>query len=207
MPATLDHLLLGHRDLDAAVDDLYLRTGVRAVFGGVHPGLGTQNALARLGERVFLEAIAPAPALPLGALARELAKREVPGLVMWAARTHDAAAVGERAQAVGFTATLVEGHRARPGGGLVRWRNCFVTGHGGGTLVPFFIEWADDYHPAEDAPPGLVLSAFSIETPEPARLRAVLSALDVKVSVRKARRDRLRAVLETPQGRVALTGP
>jgi hypothetical protein len=207
VPATLDHLLWGHRDLDAAVDDLMRRSGVRALFGGVHPELGTQNALARIAERVFLEVIAPAPALPAGGLARELARRETPGLVMWAVRTPDADAVAEHAKAVALTTTLVEGHRARPGGGIVRWRNVFVSGHGAGTLVPFFIEWADDYHPAEDAPPGLVLTSFSIETPDPARLRAIFSALDVKVSVRKARRDRLLATLDTPQGRLVLAGP
>jgi hypothetical protein len=205
--ATLDHLLWGHRDLDEAVDELSRRSGVRALFGGVHPELGTQNALARIEERVFLEVIAPAPALPAGALARELARRETPALVMWAVRTPDAAAVAERAKAVSLAATVVDGHRARPGGGIVRWRNVFVSGHGGGTLVPFFIEWDDGYHPAEDAPPGLMLTSFSIETPDPARLRSIFSALDVKASVRKARRDRLRAVLDTPQGRLVLTGP
>jgi hypothetical protein len=61
VPATLDHLLWGHRDLDEAVDELSRRSGVRAVFAGVHPELGTQNALARIDERVFLEVIAPAP--------------------------------------------------------------------------------------------------------------------------------------------------
>ena len=54
MSATLDHLLWGCRDLDAAVADLYERSGVRAAFGGVHPELGTQNALARLDDGVFL---------------------------------------------------------------------------------------------------------------------------------------------------------
>jgi hypothetical protein len=204
---TLDHLLFGSRDLDAAVADLYARSGVEAVFGGHHPELGTQNALARLGDRRFLEVIAPAPALPAGGLARELAKRAEPGLVMWAARTDDAAALAARAQAVNLKATVVEGHRAKPGGGIVRWRNTFVSGHGAGTLVPFFIEWDDDYHPAEDAPPGLALESFTIETPDPARLRAIFSALDVKASVRKGRRDRLRAALETPRGPVVLTGP
>ena len=207
MPGTLDHLLFGGRDLDAAVADLYERSGVEAVFGGHHPELGTQNALARIGERRFLEVIAPAPALPAGGLARELAKRFEPGLVMWAARTEEAAALAARAKAVGLKATVVDGHRARPGGGIVRWRNTFVSGHGAGTLVPFFIEWDDDYHPAEDAPPGLALESFTIETPDPARLRAIFSALDVKASVRKGRRDRLRAMLESPRGPVVLTGP
>jgi len=205
--ATLDHLLWGCRDLDVAIADLYERSGVRAVFGGLHPELGTQNAIARLDTRVFLEVIAPAPALPAGGLARQLAQLPEPTLVMWAARTPDAAAAAVRAKAAGFGATVVEGHRARPGGGLVRWKNLFVTGHGAGTLVPFFIEWDDDYHPSQDATPGLALVSFSIETPEPERLRAVLAALGVKVSVRKGRRDRLRAALDTPRGRVVLTGP
>lgn len=207
MPGTLDHLLWGCRDLDAAVADLYERTGVHAAFGGHHPELGTQNALARLGERRFLEIIAPAPALPAGGLARELAKRLEPALVMWAARTDDADALAARAKAVHFDATVVSGHRARPNGGDVRWRNVFVAGHGAGTLVPFFVEWDDESHPSADAPPGLELASFTIETPDPARLRAIFSALDVKASVHKGRRDRLRAVLDTPRGQQILTGP
>jgi hypothetical protein len=180
---------------------------VRAVFAGHHPELGTQNAVARLCEHVFLEVIAPAPALPAGGLARQLAQLAEPTLIMWAARTTDAAATAARAKSVGLSATTVAGHRARPGGGTVRWTNVFVTEHGAGTLVPFFIEWEGPDHPAGDAPPGLALVSFSIETPEPERLRAILAALDVGVSVRKGRRDRLRAVLDTPRGRVVLSGP
>jgi hypothetical protein len=207
LAATLDHLLWGSRDLDAAVADLYERSGVQAAFGGHHPELGTQNALARLGDHTFLEVLAPTPALPGGGLARELAKMPEPSLVMWAARTEDAHAIVARAKTVGLTPTLVEGHRARPGGGLVRWTNVFVGGHGAGTLVPFFIQWDDGYHPAEDATPGLVLTGFSIDATDPGRLRAVLSALEVKVSVRKARRDRLRAAIDSPRGPIVLTGP
>ena len=52
MPATLDHLLWGCRDLDAGIADLYERSGVQATFGGHHPELGTQNALARLEPKI-----------------------------------------------------------------------------------------------------------------------------------------------------------
>jgi hypothetical protein len=205
--ATLDHLLWGSRDLDGAVADLYERSGVRAAFGGHHPELGTQNALARLDDHTFLEIIAPAPALPAGGLARQLAGLTVPTMLMWAARTDDAAAVAARAKSLGFSATAANGHRARPGGGTVRWTNVFVGDHGAGTLVPFFIEWENGYHPAEDATPGLAMTSFSIETSEPARLRAILAALDVKASVRKGRHDRLRLALDTPRGPLVLSGP
>lgn len=205
MPATLDHLLWGHRDLDAAVADLQARSGVQAAFGGLHPEIGTQNALARLAPDAYLEVLAPAPALPAGALARQLAKLESPQLVMWAARTRDVDASADRARRAGYTAAVVDGHRARPGGGDVRWRSLFVSGHGAGTLVPFLIEWEGDYHPSTDVPPGLALASFVIEAADADGLRKILAKLDVKVAVRKARRDRMRAMLDTPRGRVVLT--
>jgi len=205
--ATLDHLVWGGRDLAAAVDELERRTGVRAASGGRHPDLGTHNALARLGKRAFLEVLAPDPTLPAGALTRRLDAMAAPSLIMWAARTADAAATAERAKIAGYTAAVVEGHRARPDGGTARWTNVFVNGHGAGRLIPFFIEWRGGGHPADDAPSGLELETFALETPHPEALRVVLDALDVRVRVRKGPADRLVAELATPKGLVVLSGP
>ena len=44
------------------------------------------------------------------------------------------------------------------------------------------------------------------ETPQAEALRAVLNALDVRLSVRQAPASRLVAVLDTPRGRVELAG-
>ncbi len=205
--AKLDHLLWASADLATAVDALQQRAGVRAAYGGQHPELGTHNALARLGDHTFLEVIAPDPALPAGTLARQLAALPAPTLLMWAARTRSAEETAARAQAEGYAATVVEGHRPRPDGEVVRWTNVFLTGHRGGTMVPFFIEWHQAAHPADDAAVGLRLVSFAVETPRPESLRAVFAALDVRVAVHKGRRDRLAAVLDTPHGRVELTGP
>jgi hypothetical protein len=130
-----------------------------------------------------------------------------PRLIMYAARTPSAAETAARAKAEGYQAAVVEGHRARPDGRVVRWTNVFVTDHGGGALVPFFIEWHGDSHLADEGPPGLRLKEFRGETPEAQGLRAVLEALDVRLAVRKAPSARLVAVLDTPRGRVELTGP
>jgi len=207
LAATCDHLLWGAADLDAAVAELAERTAVRATAGGQHPDLGTHNAIAALGGKRFLEVIAPDPALQPGALARQLAGLKTPRLIMWAARTPSAAAAAARAKAEGYQAAVIEGHRQRPDGTVVRWTNVFVSDHGGGTLVPFFIEWHGGSHPAEDGATGLRLRTFRAETPQVEGLRAVLKALDVRLAVRKGASARLVAVLDTPRGRVELVGP
>jgi len=207
LAATCDHLLWGAADLDVAIAALAERTEVRATAGGQHPDLGTHNAIAALGRKRFLEVIAPDPTLPPGALARWLAGIKVPTLIMWAARTPSAADTAARAEASGYQAAVVEGHRSRPDGKLVRWTNVFVSGHGGGTLVPFFVEWHGGSHPADDGPGGLRLQALRAETPQAQALRAVLKALDVRLAVRRAPTTRLVAVLDTPRGRIELAGP
>jgi len=202
--ARLDHLLWAGPDLDAAVVDLEARSGVRAMPGGSHPELGTRNALARLRDGTFLEVIAPDPSLPQGAFAERLAGLAAPELLMWAARTDDASALVARAHASGYRAVVTEGSRSRPDGRVVRWKHVFVTGHGAGTLVPFFVEWADAGHPSRDAPPGLELVSFRIEVSVPQTLRTVLGALGVTVAVRKGPREQLVAELDTPKGRITL---
>jgi hypothetical protein len=207
VPATCDHILWGATDLSSAVAALRELTDVRAAAGGQHPDLGTHNAIAALGGKRFLEVLAPDPALKPGALTRRLAALTAPTLIMWAARTASAAETAARAEAEGYQAAVIEGQRRRPDGRVVRWTNVFVSGHGCGTLVPFFIEWHGDAHPSDEGPQGLKLHTLRAETPQVEGLRSVLEALDVRLHVVKGATPRLVAVLDTPRGRIELTGP
>src|SRR5579862_4172442 len=106
VPVVLDHILLGCNDLQRGIAFVEEHTGVRATFGGVHPGRGTQNALLSLGERHYLEIIAPDPeqAGATEPLAVGLRKLTEPRLVGWAAHPGDIEAFAQKLKqsSVGF---------------------------------------------------------------------------------------------------------
>lgn len=205
MPSNLDHILLGVSDLDHGIEWVEQRTGVRAIFGGVHPGRGTRNALLALGPRCYLEIIAPDPQQPLGDIAKELVKLYEPALYNWAAHTDDIAAAAKKAVAAGFAIDgPADGSRTRPDGKILRWKACRLKDDRNG-LLPFFIEWSkDSVHPATDAPGGCILKQFSLVSPSPTDLDKLCRTLGLDINVGQARKPALRAILSSPRGEVKL---
>src|SRR6266849_525878 len=203
LPEKLDHILLGSPDLQAGIEFVEQRTGVRATFGGVHPGRGTQNALLSLGERRYLEIIAPDPAQPgvKNPLASSLHSLAEPRLVGWAAHPGSVAAFAETLRAAGIKFEgPTPGSRKRPDGQLLKWQIVSLADSDSG-LLPFFIEWGQDsVHPSVDAPKGCALISFAAETPDPEKLAAQLKALGLDLSVRKGQQARLHAVISGPKG-------
>jgi hypothetical protein len=117
----VDHLLLGVADLDAGIDWVEQRTGVRAVVGGVHPGRGTRNALLALSGRQYFEILAPDPAQEGGGRADLRALGE-PRLITWSALATDIDGLAARVKAAGLSAMGPRpGSRARPDGRLLEW--------------------------------------------------------------------------------------
>jgi hypothetical protein len=208
VPALLDHILLGSPGLQQGIDFVAERTGVRAAFGGVHPGRGTQNALLSLGARRYLEIIAPDPAQPdaKNQLAPELRSLEQPRLVGWAAHPGHLAAFAEKLRAahIEFQGPT-PGSRKRPDGRLLQWQTLHLLDDAS-ALLPFFIEWAaDSPHPSSDAPKGCSVVGFSAETPRPAELIAKLKSLSLDLPVQKGDGLRLRAEISGPKGRLEIT--
>lgn len=205
VPSDLDHILLGVSDLDHGIAWIEQRTGVRAQFGGVHPGRGTRNGLLALGPRCYLEIIAPDPKQPVGDMSRNLVDLHEPTLFNWAVHTNDIAAAAKRAVAAGFALDgPADGSRTRPDGKVLRWKACRLQDDRGG-LLPFFIEWSrDSLHPATDAPRGSVLKQFSIASPAVSEMVKLCRSLGLDVDVERAEKPALRAVIRSPKGEISV---
>jgi hypothetical protein len=211
VPGVLDHILLGCADLERGIAWVEERTGVKAAFGGVHPGRGTQNALLSLGERRYLEIIAPDPKQagttgPQSSVERlGLPGLVEPRLVTWAAHPGNVAELAENLKKAGIAAEgPMPGSRKRPDGRLLQWKTLNLADDAGG-LLPFFIEWsAESVHPSVDAVKGCSIAEFWVESPEPEKLKRRFDAIGIDVRVSSGEKARLRARIVGPKGEVVL---
>jgi hypothetical protein len=208
VPANLDHILFGCRDLDEGVAFVEQRTGVCAEYGGVHPGRGTRNALLSLGERHYLEIIAPDPAQPdaKNPLAIYLRTLSESRLVGWAAHCTDLAGVVSKLRDAGIGHDgPIPGSRNLPNGQKLQWKMLTLK-ENPDYLLPFFIEWAaDSPHPATSAPRGCSLVQFELLTPDPASVTKTVALLSLDVSVAKGEKPRLHAIVSGPKGELEMS--
>jgi len=208
VPPMLDHILLGCNDLQRGISFVEQHTGVRAAFGGVHPGRGTQNALLSLGTRRYLEIIAPDPQQTSSSseLNAELKKLSEPRLVGWAAHPGDVQVLAADLARAGVAAKgPTPGSRKRPEGSVLHWKTLNLKDDANG-LLPFFIEWsADSPHPSADAPSGCQLLRFELLTPDPVALDKRTTQLKLKAPLVKAASSQLHAVISGPKGKLDAT--
>ena len=152
--AVIDHLVIGSADLDVGVTWVADRRGVAPVFGGVHDGLGTRNALLGLGDQ-YLEVLAldPDQGDMTSAISEQIRSLREPILLTVAVAKSDLE------HPVPMSRTTPEGTR-------LEWALEF-------TSTPlFFIDWKDCPRPS-GLPDGGRLSSLSITTPEPEALDGV----------------------------------
>lgn len=116
--------------------------------GGLHPGFGTRNFVLPLAGGVYVEVVAALdhPAsdkAPFGRAVRRRAE-EGGGWLGWVVSVPEISVVEER-----LGRTSVRGHRIRPDGVELSWRQIGVLDLLDDPQCPFFIEWLTrDEHPA-----------------------------------------------------------
>jgi hypothetical protein len=201
VPMALDHIILGCNDLEAGIEYVYQRTGIRAAAGGVHPGAGTRNALLSLGASRYFEIIAPDPLQAASTDPRQVASLQNPALVGWAIHRHDVKNFASALQSAGVECVGPKpGSRDRPDGTTLKWASLTLKDDNDGVL-PFFIEWdSNSRHPSTDAPTGCSLKDLWIATPNPGALGVLAVKLQLDVQIRQSNELRLAATIAGPKG-------
>lgn len=210
-PALLDHVILGCNDLDTGIRFVQERTGIQAVQGGSHPDRGTSNALLSLGERRYLEIVAPTPnGKPVQAwAARQLEVLKgltSPRLMGWAVHPNDIDGLAQKFRQSGIEILGPwPGSRVRPDGQVISWKNFSLADDRHG-LLPFFIAWsANAVHPSSDAPSGCHIEYFAVAEPDTAELTKALRRIEVDAPVEQSEKPQLRARIIGPKGALEVT--
>lgn len=209
-PPLLDHVILGCNDLDAGIHLVEERTGVRAAPGGVHSDRGTSNALLSLGDRHYLEIMAPDPSAK-AVQAWAASQLDVlkgltnPRLIGWAVHSNDIDSLSKKFREFGLQVLGPwPGSRTRPDGRIVSWKSFSLANDRHG-LLPFFIEWGKDAHPSSDAPTGGHIERFALAASDDEELSKMLRRLEVEASVEHSQTSQLRLRIVGPRATLEVT--
>jgi len=202
----LDHILWAVPNLEDGIENFERLSGVRPAIGGRHPGRGTCNALASLGDDVYFEVISVDPEQTLdNNLGTAIKALPHSGLFTFAVQCRDLEGLGEAAARAGIPFRGPEAwSRAQPNGPELRWRMAFTEGTKFGNLLPFYIDWLNTPHPSTTQPTGLSLVTFEVMHPQADELTSIYRVLGIDVAVRRSDRPAMRAVLSGPSGEFVL---
>jgi len=147
----LDHVsyVTSHDQLADTVQRLGSRLGTTFVDGGIHPRFGTRNFTAPLLDGTYIEVVCPLdhPATEQTPWGKAVSKKaqEGGGWLTWVFSTEDIAPIEEK-----FGRKAVDGHRTRPDGTDLKWKQIGVKEITDSRELPFFIQWLTEDHPSKD---------------------------------------------------------
>ncbi len=183
MTSELDHLVWGCPDLNSGVSKIVEIFAKTPTPGGVHPGIGTRNALLGLEGRRYFEILAPDPnQSTFRSFGRWIEGLRNERLLTWAGRSPDLKVLSTSARKAGLEPGPIESmSRQRPDGSSINWKLMSLGGHEFKQLVPFFIEW-QDFHPSQSLEAAAGLEQLRLFTPRPKALAEILSSLALDLS-------------------------
>jgi len=161
----LDHLsyAVSPNELVDTVQRIGTALGASLIDGGRHPRFGTRNFVLPLTSGTYFEVVTTLdhPATDASAFGRAVKSRAESGggWLGWVISVDD---IGPFEGRLGRES--VEGHRVRPDGYDLRWRQLGVNGLLADPQLPFFIEWTSDpaEHPSNGGRGLVSLSALDI---------------------------------------------
>lgn len=149
-------------ELAETVQRLGAELGGAFLDGGKHPRFGTRNFILPLSGGTYVEIVAPlehpaAEAAPFGRAVRQRATSGG-GWMGWVVQVPDISPVEAR-----LGRDSVEGHRVRPDGVDITWRQIGVNDLIADPQLPYFIKWNDAaLHPAAGATAPIAIESIAI---------------------------------------------
>ena len=151
LPMRLDHVsyVTSHDQLADTVQRLGARLGSAFIDGGVHPRFGTRNFTLPLQNGRYLEVVCPLdhPATDSSPFGKAVSRRaaEGGGWLTWVLASDDLSDIEKK---LGREAT--EGHRKKPNGNDLSWKQIGIIELLENRQLPFFIKWLTLDHPSTD---------------------------------------------------------
>ncbi|MDP7609692.1 MAG: VOC family protein [Candidatus Marinimicrobia bacterium] len=212
----IDHIVIGIHDLEKGIASIEDLTGVKPVYGGAHPSLGTHNALISLGNRTYLEILAPNPDAFMNWLSwltdfRAMYLRKMLFRIdnlkpfLWAVGSYDLHTTAAHMSDIDLTVSKPKaGRRKKPNGELLNWQTVSFA-QGMTTELPFFIRWDNLVNsPAKNSPKGCKLTQLSVYTRNLTDLKNIVRKLNIPINIQEAKKTSLVIELKCPKGRVKI---
>jgi hypothetical protein len=195
------------------VQRLGSRLGTTFVDGGIHPRFGTRNFTAPLLDGKYIEVVCPLdhPATEQTPWGKAVSKKaqEGGGWLTWVFSTEDIAPIEEK-----FGRKAVDGHRTRPDGTDLKWKQIGVKEITDSRELPFFIQWLTEDHPSKDGKPVAEIKRIAISDNNELRdswfKREILSSLGkIEIEWNSIGNNEIdngivSIILNTPHGQVEL---
>jgi hypothetical protein len=146
----LDHIsyVTSHDQLADTIQRLGSRLGTTFVDGGIHPSFGTRNFIAPLLGRQYIEVVCPLnhPATEQSPWGKAVSKKvsDGGGWLTWVFSVADLTLIEKK-----FGREAVQGHRTRPDGSDLKWKQIGVKEIADSRELPFFIQWLTSDHPSQ----------------------------------------------------------
>ena len=125
------------------------RFGYTFVDGGIHPRFGTRNFILPLQNGHYLEVVCPLdhPSSDSTPFGKAVSQRAVEGggWLAWVVAVDDVSKIEKR-----LGRAAIDGHRTKPDGKDLAWKQIGVLGTLKDKQLPFFIEWLSLDHPLTD---------------------------------------------------------
>lgn len=211
----IDHIVLGIQDLDRGSEEVYRLTGVRPKYDGRDAEQGTHSAIISLGDKSFLEIIAPDPKADTDDMDPELAAKTRDRLASMPALTPFAWAIGTgnielsrniSTRAGSRTTDVRDRVRSRSMGREIGW-SWFAVRSPESTVSPSFVHWHDPKkRPQNRAPGDCELRELRADSRFYKVLHNLIAATQVDADTVHSEDESLTFTLDCPRGEVVFEG-